>query len=413
MTARVSVDRPVSAGASASASLADPPRRLAVRALTLTRFRNYARASLEPDRQAVVLTGENGAGKTNLLEAVSFLTPGRGLRRARLSEIDRIAGSGDRPGDAAGSGPWAVAAAVDGKQGEVRIGTGRDGEAEGDRRLVRIDGVAARGQAVLGEHVTVSWLTPAMDRLFSDSASGRRRFLDRLVYAFDGEHAGRINAYEHAWRERNRLIRDGRSDDAWFAAVEDRLATGGIAIAAARAALVARLNRLCAATRAPFPAAELALDGAVDRWIAAMPALEAEDRIRASLAGARSGSEDGEGPHRTDLAVTHLPKSMPAGRCSTGEQKALLVGIVLAHARLQAIDAGAAPILLLDEVAAHLDDRRRSALFDAVLDLGGQAWLTGTDRSTFDPIADRARVFDVADGQIRPADPSPIPAFGA
>ncbi len=403
MTTRVTVTHPLPPEPAGRTSVAAGPKSLTIARLSLTRFRNYGATTLEAGDAAVVLTGANGAGKTNLLEAISFLAPGRGLRRARLSEIDRLEDSGC----------WAIAATLDGKQGPVQIGTGREPESEGERRVVRIDGAPARSQGALGDHVTVSWLTPAMDRLFTESASGRRRFLDRLVYAFDSEHAGRVSAYDHAWRERNRLIRDGRREDAWYAALEDRLATTGIAIAAARASLVARLNRLCAATLPPFPAAELALEGAVDRWLSSMPALEAEDRVRQSLAQARSGGEDGEGPHRTDLAVTHIAKAMPAARCSTGEQKALLVGIVLAHARLQAIDEGAAPILLLDEVAAHLDDTRRSALFQSVLDLGGQAWMTGTDRSTFAPIADHARIVDVADGQIRSADTPPTPVPGA
>lgn len=394
MTTRVSVEGPILSEHSGAASTAEAPLRLAVNTISLTRFRNHAATSLEIDRPVAVLTGANGSGKTNLLEAVSFLSPGRGMRRAKLSEIDRV-------GDA---GAWAVSASVTGKLGDARIGTGRDASVDGERRIVRIDGAPARSQSSLGDHLTVSWLTPAMDRLFTESASGRRRFLDRLVYAFDGEHAGRVNGYEHAWRERNRLIRDGRREAAWYAALEETLAETGVAIAAARAALIARLNRICAATRDPFPAAELALDGEIDRWLVGTPALEVEDRLRATLAAARFGPQEAEGPHRTDLAVTHVAKAMPAGQCSTGEQKALLVGIVLAHARLQAIDEHAAPILLLDEVAAHLDDRRRAALFEAVFDLGGQAWLTGTDLSTFAPIADRARLFDVADGRVRPAD---------
>ena len=393
MTARVSVEGPIPNQHSGAVSAAGAPLRLAVNSLSLTRFRNHGATALEIDRPVAVLTGANGSGKTNLLEAVSFLSPGRGMRRAKLSEIDRV-------GD---TGPWAVSASVQGKLGETRIGTGRDASVEGERRIVRIDGAPARSQSSLGDHLTVSWLTPAMDRLFTESASGRRRFLDRLVYAFDGEHAGRISGYEHAWRERNRLIKDGRREAAWYAALEETLAESGVAIAAARAALVARLNRICAATKEPFPAAELALDGEIDRWLVGTPALEVEDRLRATLAAARFGPQEAEGPHRTDLAVTHVGKAMPAAQCSTGEQKALLVGIVLAHARLQAIDERAAPILLLDEVAAHLDDRRRAALFEAVFDLGGQAWLTGTDLSTFAPIADRARLFDVADGKVRPA----------
>jgi DNA replication and repair protein RecF len=394
VTSRVSVDGPLLSQRSGAASTANAPLRLAVRKISLTRFRNHAATALRIDRPVAVLTGANGSGKTNLLEAISFLSPGRGMRRARLSEIDRV-------GD---DGPWAVSAEVEGKLGETRIGTGRDAEAEGERRLVRIDGAPARSQSALGDHLTVSWLTPAMDRLFTEGASGRRRFLDRLVYAFDGEHAGRVSGYEHAWRERNRLIKDGRRDGAWYDALEETLAETGVAIAAARAGLVARLNRICAATREPFPAAELALDGEIDRWLVGTPALQVEDRIRATLAAARVGGQAAAGPPRPARAGTPVGKTLPAGPGATGEQKALLVGIVLAHARLQAIDEHAAPILLLDEVAAHLDDRRRAALFEAVFDLGGQAWLTGTDLSTFAPIADRARLFDVADGRVRPAD---------
>lgn len=397
MTGRVTA-RPLMAEPSAGSQ----PRRLAVRRLSLTRFRNYAATTVEFDGTAVVLAGPNGAGKTNLLEAVSFLAPGRGLRRARLSEVDRVApGAAGAP---SAETAWAVAARVEGKLGAVAVGTGRDPASEGERRLVRIDGVPAKSQAALGDHVTVSWLTPAMDRLFMEGASGRRRFLDRLVFAFDPEHSTRVNAYEHAWRERNRLIRDAVRDAAWYAALEETLAATGVAVAAARAALVARLNQVCAATEAPFPAASLGLDGTVDRWLAEAPALEVEERLRATLAaGRRPGAPEAEGPHRSDLTVRHLPKDMPAERCSTGEQKALLVGIVLAHARLQAVDEGAAPILLLDEIAAHLDDRRRVALFEAVLALGGQAWLTGTDRGVFAPIADRAQIVEVTEGRLAPA----------
>jgi len=400
----------VTVGVSAQFLMAEPsagralaPRQLAVRRLSLTRFRNYASATLDVEGPAVVLAGPNGAGKTNLLEAVSFLAPGRGLRRARLSEVDRVS-PGDAAPSAAGETVWAVAAQIEGKLGAAAIGTGRDPEAEGERRLVRIDGVPAKSQATLGDHVTVSWLTPSMDRLFMEGASGRRRFLDRLVFAFDPEHSTRVNGYEHAWRERNRLIKDGVRDHAWYAALEETLAATGVAVAAARAALVTRLNRVCAATAEPFPAAALSLDGTVDRWLQEAPALDVEDRLRATLAaGRRPGSPEAEGPHRSDLAVRHVPKDMPAERCSTGEQKALLIGVVLAHARLQADDEGAAPILLLDEVAAHLDDRRRTALFEAVLALGGQAWLTGTDRSVFAPIADRAQIVEVIDGRLSPA----------
>ena len=359
----------------------------------MTRFRNYEALRLPLDGRAVVLTGANGSGKTNLLEAVSFLIPGRGVRRARLSEVDRL-------NDGVSSGPWAVSAEVLGKLGETRIGTGRDGEAEGERRLVRLDGEPARSQSALGDHFAVSWLVPSMDRLFQEGGTGRRKFLDRLVHAFDPEHASRLNKFEHAMRERNRLLKEGRGEAAWLSALEDTLANVGSAIAAARGSLVERLNRVVAQTEAPFPAAELTLDGAVDRWLEEMPALAVEDRLRAAYEATRNHG-DADGPNRSDLVVRHVPKNMPASHCSTGEQKALLIGIVLAHARLQAMEEGAAPVLLLDEVAAHLDAARRQGLFDAVLALGGQAWFTGTDADVFQPLQGRAQFFDVADANVR------------
>lgn len=371
--------------------------RLAVRRLTVTDFRCYAGARLEIDQRPVVLTGANGAGKTNLLEAISFLSPGRGLRRAKLSEIDRLSGD---------AGGWVVAAKVETRQGPVDIGTGRDiSAAPGvERRVVRIDGAPARSQNVLADHLSLAWLTPQMDRLFLDGASGRRRFFDRLAYGADPAHATRVNSYEHALRERARLLKQGRADSAWLTALEEQMAAGGIAIAAARQALVARLNQACEVAVGPFPRAALALDGAVDRWLEEMPALAAEDRLRAALAASRrQDSESGgasEGPHRSDIVARHVDKDMPAALCSTGEQKALLIAITLAHARLQAAESGSAPILLLDEVAAHLDEIRRAALYDEICALGAQAWLTGTDRSLFEPFAGRAQYATVADAAV-------------
>ncbi|MBP2228396.1 DNA replication and repair protein RecF [Azospirillum agricola] len=389
---------------------AEPPA-LAVRRLTLTRFRGYDSARLEPDRRPVALIGPNGAGKTNLLEAVSFLAPGRGLRGARLAEIERI-------GSPPGAG-WAVAATLDGPAGPVEIGTGREParEPQGsrkptdrDRRLVRIDGHAAKGQTALAEHVAVVWLTPQMDRLFLEGSSGRRRFLDRLVFGFDPAHAGRLSRYEHALRERARLLRDGRFDEGWLGALEDQMATTGVAVAAARREVVQRLRAACARSVGPFPGADLAVTGAVEDWLDEGPALAAEDRLRQSLRDSRRHDGGGDsggggaatGPHKSDLSVRHAPKDMPAALCSTGEQKALLIAIVLANARLLAAERGAAPILLLDEVAAHLDPDRREALFGEILALGAQAWMTGTDEAVFAPLADEAGRFHVEDARIRP-----------
>lgn len=383
--------------------------RCAVTRLVLTNFRCYDRLRLAPDGRPVVLTGPNGAGKTNLLEALSLLAPGRGLRRARLEEIDRggTAGPGRR---------WAVAATVETPQGPVEIGTAhepapdtagdRGAESGRGRRAVRVDGTAARGQAPLAEVATIAWLTPEMDRLFLEASSDRRRFLDRLVYGHQPGHATRVAAYEQAMRERNRLLRERLGDGAWLDALEQRMAEESVAIAAARNDVVARLNGAMALAEGPFPRAGLALDGLVEGWLDDGPALAAEDRLRAALRAARpedaAAGRTGAGPHRTDLAVRHLEKDRPAGDCSTGEQKALLISIVLADARLVAMQSGATPILLLDEVAAHLDEVRRMALFDELCALGAQAWLTGTDRSLFAGLDGRAQFFGVADAAIRP-----------
>lgn len=378
------------------------PEALAVTRLTLTRFRCYDSARVVADRRPVVLTGPNGAGKTNLLEAISFLAPGRGLRRARLSEVDRI---GSSPGFTRSSGPdpaggWAVAATLETPVGPVEIGTGRD-PAGGERRVVRIDGHPVRGQTALAEHVALVWLTPQMDRLFTESGSGRRRFLDRLVFGFDPAHAGRLNRFEHALRERARLLRDGRGDDAWLSGLEDVMATTGIAVAAARREVVARLRVACAQAVGPFPRADLTVAGAVEALLEGQPALVAEDGLRARLRDSRRlDAESGGaavGPHRSDLIVRFQGPDgdMPADRCSTGEQKALLIAIILANARLMAAERLGPPLMLLDEVAAHLDEDRRRALFGEILALGGQAWLTGTDAAVFAGLGDRVRRFRI------------------
>ncbi|MFQ5775783.1 MAG: DNA replication/repair protein RecF [Kiloniellaceae bacterium] len=389
--------------------------------LAVRNFRCYAHAEVSADARPVVLTGPNGAGKTNLLEAISFLAPGHGLRRARLGEVDRRAPA--VPG--APAGPWAVAATVMTPEGPREIGTGREPAAEQDgagrapeRRVVKIDGAFVRGQQSLGAIVRMVWLTPQMDGLFREGPAGRRRFLDRLVYGFDPAHAGRVSAYEQSLRERARLLKAGRGDDAWLGALEDSMARHGVAIAAARRNLVARLAEACTHRVGPFPVARPGLAGEVESWLDEMPALDAEERLRARLAGTRGrDAESGGaalGPHRSDLSVRHLASDLPAEVCSTGEQKALLLSIVLAHARLLALDHGGAPLLLLDEVAAHLDRARRLALYEEVLSLGAQAWLTGTDAAVFAPLGEAARFFRVADAAVRPAAPpraaTPAPA---
>ena len=369
--------------------------------LSVSDFRCYEQASLEVDHRPVVLSGPNGAGKTNLLEALSFLAPGRGLRQARLSEIDR------RNAGMA----WAVAARLSGPDGDCDIGTGRDPAIEEnarERRILRIDGSPQRGLTGLAERLALLWLTPQMDGLFLDSRSARRRFLDRLVASFDPGHASRLNSYEQALAERLRLLRGegppGNGDPAWLGALEQQIAEHGIALAAARLDLVARLGVLLAEGDGVFPQPDLAVAGDVETWLGEMPALAAEDRLRHRLAEGRGlDAEAGRalvGPHRSDLYVRFAATHMPAADCSTGEQKALLIAILLGQARLMAAERGRRPLLLLDEVAAHLDDNRRRALFEALLGLGLQAWLTGTDRSLFAGLGDRAQFFAVADGRI-------------
>ena len=383
---------------------------LAIRRLTVTQFRCYERARVETDRRPVVLTGPNGAGKTNLLEALSFLAPGRGLRRAALADIGRR--------QAPAGTVWGVAAELDTPSGPVSIGTGLDpatAESAGNRRLVRIDGRPAESQASLGAHVALTWLTPQLDRLFLEGSGNRRRFLDRLVFNFHPDHAGHLTAYEQALRERARLLKDGRRDDGWLAALEETMAADAVAIAAARREMVDRLRAAESIAEFGgkagddlFPRAEMSLSGAVENWLADSPALAVEGRFRARLAETRpldavaGGAADG--PHRGDLRVRHAGKDLPASECSTGEQKALLVGIVLANARLLSAERGAPPLLLLDEIAAHLDSRRRAALFEEIVALGAQAWLTGTDPELFAALGERARHLTVDNARIGEAE---------
>ena len=367
----------------------------------MTDFRCFGRAVIETDGRPVVLTGANGAGKTSVLEALSMLTPGPGLRGARLADLARR-----EAGDGAS---WAVAADVHGFAGPVAIGTGTvPGAVSGEaRRTLRIDGRPARGQAALAEVVAALWLTPAMDRLFTDGAGSRRRFFDRLVFGFDAGHASRLAAYERAMRERSRLLREGGSDPAWLTALEARMAGNGIALAAARRTTMRRLASELGAGAGPFPGAEAGFDGGVEGLLDRMPAVDAEAHLAAALADSRVHDSHAGGaavgPHRSDLVVRHGVSGAPAAQCSTGEQKALLIAMVLATARLQAAVRGAAPLLLLDEVVAHLDADHRVALFDEVHHVGAQAWLTGTDHAVFAILGERAQYITVADGRIAAA----------
>lgn len=366
-----------------------------VRRLLLTDFRNYESARLETDAPVVVLFGPNGAGKTNMLEALSFLSPGRGLRRARLRDAGRENGSGD----------WSIAARLSTPDGDVDAGTGLlSGSANGGgKRSVRIDGVDATATA-LGELVGVQWLTPRMDRLFVEGASARRRFLDRLVYGFDRGHGSRVTAYERSMRERNALLAQGNADAAWLGALEERMAADGIAVAAARQDAIERLSTAVAEAVGPFPGANLRVEGELEAGLLDAPAVEVEIRFREILSENRRRDRDAghalRGPHRSDLSVRHAQKNQPAAKCSTGEQKALLVAIQLANARLEAARRGSGPLLLLDEVAAHLDGVRRAALFEEILSLSGQVWLTGTDHEVFRPLGTYGQFFQIADAQV-------------
>lgn len=380
-----------------AAGPADAARRMALTRLTLTDFRNYARLLLRVDPMPVVLTGENGAGKTNLLEAISMLAPGRGLRRAPLAECAR----------ADGPGGWAVAAEVAGPGGSARLGTGMTGDGAGAARQCRIDGAAVSGPGAFADHLRMVWLTPAMDRLFSGPAGDRRRFLDRLVSTIDREHARHAADYDRAMSERNRLLAAGPTQPAWLDALEARMAEAGVAIAAARLMAIGRLAAFVTSGNAAggFPPAELALAGTLEEDLATLPAVDVEDRFRDTLRDERGRDRAAgralDGPHRSDLLTRHGLTGVEAGRCSTGEQKALLISIVLAQARLATdMNGGTAPLLLLDEVTAHLDGARREDLFAALLALGAQAWMTGTDSALFAPLGADARFFTVYSGHV-------------
>ena len=362
--------------------------------LTLTEFRCYAHARVEADPGILVLTGPNGAGKTNLLEAISLLSPGRGLRSARSADLQRLKG----PADAI----WGVAATVAGPGGETLVGTGR--EAGSERRMVQIDGKAGKSQSSLADILSVVWLTPQMDRLFTESAKGRRRFLDRLVFSLDPAHAGRVTRHDTALRQRAKLLAERPGEIAWLDAVEAELAATGVALAAARVDMVARLARALDASAGPFPRPVVTAEGPVEALLGTQPALAAEDWLKMTLARNRmidaAQGETKVGAHKGDLGVMHREKQVPAALTSTGEQKAILVAIVLAAARLAMAERGRTPILLLDEVAAHLDDTRRQALYAELSALGAQAWMTGTDRTLFDALGKEAQHFTVRDAHI-------------
>ncbi|HEX3708899.1 MAG TPA: DNA replication/repair protein RecF [Pseudolabrys sp.] len=374
-----------------------------IRRLTLNNFRSYHAGQVELGQAGpVVLTGVNGAGKTNLIEAISLLSPGRGLRRATTEEL----------AFSEGDGAWAVSAEIEGMLGLATLGTGIDppaGEDASVTRRCRVDRESVGSAAAFADHLRVIWLVPAMDRLFNGPASERRRFLDRLVLAVDAQHSSRVSALERSLRSRNRLLENPASDPHWLDAIEHETAEVAVAVAAARAETVARLSAALEAARdeAPaFPRAQIALEGWMEKLLPQHSAIDIEDRYRALLKDNRARDAAAgrtlDGPHLSDLAVVHADKSVPAADASTGEQKALLIRLVLAHARLIKEMTGFAPVLLLDEVIAHLDPARRAALYDALAGLGAQVWMTGADPAAFGDIVGRARAFEVCGGGVEP-----------
>lgn len=414
------------------------PHSLWVERLALTNFRSYGNVTLETSAEPQVIAGANGAGKTNLLEALSLLAPGQGMRRVPFAEIPRANG---------GDGGFAVAARVHTLNGIADIGTGlragavsqgrtveEEGEAAGARtsdrngernsergRIVRIDGVAQTGSGVLADYLEIVWVTPAMDGLFTGPASERRRFLDRLILCFDPAYRTIAGRFERAMTSRNRLLSDGVRDNAQLSGFERVMAENGIAVAAARLEAVSAMASVVARRKArdpnsAFPWSEFKLEGEIEDNLAAMPAVEAEDAYARILRDTRERDRGAgrtlDGPHRSDLAVGHGPKQMAARLCSTGEQKALLLGLVLAHAELLTErQEGAAPVLLLDEITAHLDVHRRAALFDEILHLKAQAWMTGTDAAAFDALTGKARFWAVDEARISAQNPVKLSPF--
>ena len=382
--------------------------------LTLTDFRNYAFLRINPELRPIIITGENGSGKTNILEAVSFLTPGRGMRSAKLSDIRRFTPAVIENGYTPSNSSWAVSANVS-KNGEYfEIGTAvenilREDDDENNiynKRIVKIDGQKISSQGELGHFLSAIWLTPQMDRLFRGGSQPRRSFLDRLVYAFDNEHAKRTANFEHLYKQWYQLIKNsnGRADSAWLSGIEESMATTGVAIAAARREQIARLNRFI--ENEPddvFPNVILKLEGTIEKLLDTMPAVDVEDFYMKQLAEGRKKilyNDNVDGVNRTDFKVFYKKKNMPAELCSTGEQKSLLISIILAQTQCQILYQGFAPVLLLDEVAAHLDDGKREALLQKIKELGLQAWITATNPELFYSLKNSADFYEIKNNTI-------------
>ena len=373
--------------------------------LKLDHFRNYQQADLTIHAGQLVILGDNGAGKTNLLEAVSLLAPGRGMRRSRTEHLAYRASGfeiacGIADNDDADRLDWAVAATLENEDGTVQIGTGVPPSAKQGNRIMRLEGVTV-SQADLGSRLAVSWLTPQMDGIFLDSPAALRRFIDRLVIAFDPAHIGRMSRYEKALRQRAHLLTEQRGDDSWFSALESILAETAVAVTAARQSLIKALNQEAACGWFGFPGVELLLGGNTENWLSDMPALAVEDQLMLAARTARlNGDLAMPGPHASEFQALHLASQVPANRASTGQQKAMLIAVILAHARLQDRRLGRVPVMLFDDVAAHLDAKRRSALFDAVQSLGGQCWYSGTDDGQFKELSKTAQFVKILPAKI-------------
>ncbi|MBE6449531.1 MAG: DNA replication/repair protein RecF [Alphaproteobacteria bacterium] len=379
--------------------------RTGIQELRLKHFRSYESLSLKmgTDLLPVVLSGGNGAGKTNILEAISFLVPGRGLRQSKLSDIalktpEQMRSMGNDDIDCS----WSVSALVQTNNALVRIGTGV--LAEGEKRQIRIDGENLKTQKELGNFLSAIWITPAQDKLFSGDPSARRRFLDRLVQAFDAGHTSVCSDYAYALKQWNNLLHEGRSNPVWLSVLEEQIAANGVAIAAARRDIVTRLQRFLQERQVDgFPTPIINLTGMVEQWLEGLPAIDVEDKYREKLKASRHLVADGGsvcGVHTSDFSVMHAQKGMDASECSTGEQKALLYSIVLAQAKAATQEKGQCPVLLFDELAAHFDAGRRTALLERLLALPTQVWMTGTEKEPFLSLNGRAEFFNVDNAKV-------------
>ena len=383
-----------------------------VERLTLTDFRNYESLRLEAELGPVIVYGENGSGKTNILEAISFLTPGRGLRGAKLADIKRFAPLNNSSFVSPLS--WAVSADVVNNDDVYHLATAVEkSQKEVDdfdemrsfeRRIVKIDNVKTSSQAELGRYLSAIWITPQMDRLFRGGSQPRRAFLDRLVFAFDMEHAKRTANFEHMYREWYKLIKTGKLDNRWLESLEEGMATTGVAIAAARREQIARLNAFIETEPDDvFPSVALELDGTIEKALDTKPAVIVEEEYKNMIASQRKAvlqNDTIDGVNRSDFKVYFKKKAMPADLCSTGEQKSLLISIILAQTKCQTLHKGFAPVMLLDEVAAHLDDVKREALLEKITDLNVQAWITTTNPELFDSLRNEAQFFEVKNNQV-------------